>query len=128
MTTTAQIQDWLKSIRDVIDINTDGVDIDSIQGKLHRVASLIGLSAEAKSKARGVLERARLIALSKIQKDESKLGATLMSKQMDAMCAEELELYEYADRINAGLTHELDALRTVISLYKVELENSMKTV
>ncbi len=45
---------------------------------------------------------------------------------IDAECNDEEALFVYADRINAGLSHSLDALRSVISLAKSEMENSLK--
>lgn len=43
-----------------------------------------------------------------------------------AECAEESAVYDYADRLNAGITHQLDFYRTVISKYKEELRTSMQ--
>lgn len=114
----------LESIRKAIDTDVTGVDIDSLveQGKM--LASLIGLSAECKAESRRKLENARLIALKSLMND--KISTNVLLKMADAVCSDQIYEYEYADRLNAGITHQLDYYRSVISLHKVELENTNK--
>ena len=114
----------LKSIRDVLDSDVIDCDISSIQNKALQITQLSGLASESKGTTKKILEQARLFHLSVIQNE--KIPASIMSKKLDALCHDELALYEYADRINASISHTLDALRTIISLYKTELENMNK--
>lgn len=118
------LKDKLNSIRQAIDTDVSGVDIDSLvdQGKM--LASLIGLSAECKAEARKNLENARLIALKSLMND--KISTNVLLRMADAVCSDQIYEYEYADRLNAGITHQLDYYRSVISLHKVELENTNK--
>lgn len=118
------LSEKLESIRKAIDTDVTGVDIDSLveQGKM--LASLIGLSAECKAEARRKLENARLIALKSLMND--KISTNVLLKMADAVCSDQIYEYEYADRLNAGITHQLDYYRSVISLHKVELENTNK--
>lgn len=118
------LKDNLNSIRQAIDTDVSGVDIDSLvdQGKM--LASLIGLSAECKAEARKNLENARLIALKSLMND--KISTNVLLRMADAVCSDQIYEYEYADRLNAGITHQLDYYRSVISLHKVELENTNK--
>lgn len=118
------LSEKLESIRKAIDTDVTGVDIDSLveQGKM--LASLIGLSAECKAEARRKLENARLIALKSLMGD--KITPSVLLKMADAVCSDQIYEYEYADRLNAGITHQLDYYRSVISLHKVELENTNK--
>lgn len=118
------LTDKLEAIRKAIDVDVTGVDIDSLVEKGKNLSQLIGLSAECKALARKNLEDARLVAIQKLLID--RLPPSVMLKMADAMCAKEFKIYEYADRLNAGITHQLDYYRTVISLHKTELENSMK--
>lgn len=120
--TTKEIRESLQEIRKSVDIDTSGTDIDSTVELGKKLSSLIGLSAECQSEAQRHLKIANLNALTKV--DDSK--PSLAVKKMDALCADEIAMYEYACRINAGITHKLDFIRTVISLHKTELENSMK--
>lgn len=114
----------LNSIRALIDLDVTGVDIDSVVEKGKSLAQMIGLSAECKAIARKELERKRLMAIAEIQ--TRGYSPSVMLRVADAMCADELAAFEYADRLNAGITHQLDYYRSVISLHKTELENSLK--
>lgn len=114
----------LESIRQAIDTDVSGVDIDSLVEHGKHLSSLIGLSAECKAEARKNLENARLIALKSLMGD--KISTNVLLKMADSVCSDQLYNFEYADRLNAGITHQLDYYRSVISLHKVELENSMK--
>lgn len=114
----------LNAIREAIDVDIVGLDIDSVVEKGKSLSQLIGLSAECKAIARKNLESARLSAIQKLLED--RLSPSVMLKMADAMCADQYQKFEYADRLNAGITHQLDYYRTVISLYKTELENSLK--
>lgn len=118
------IVEKLDSIRKAIDVDITGCDIESVVEKGKNLSQLIGLSAECKAQTRRLLEQARLSAIQKLLID--KLQPSVLLKMADAMCSEELAKFEYADRLNAGITHQLDYYRSVISLYKSELENSMK--
>ena len=118
-----KLSDKLKSIRDLIDVNTNEVDIDSITGHAQDLAAMIGLSAECKAEAKRKVEEARLISLRSLLGDK-KVTPSVLLKMADGAIADELYLLEYADRLNAGLTHKLDLLRSVISLRKTEMENS----
>jgi hypothetical protein len=114
----------LKAIREVVDTDTSGADIDSVVECGKKLASMAGLSAQCMGAAKKRLENARLKALKSLMAD--KLQPSVMLKLVEATCGEELALYDYADRINAAISHQLDYYRTVISLYKTELENSLK--
>lgn len=114
----------LKAIRAVVDTDTSGADIDSVVECGKKLASMAGLSAQCMGAAKKRLERARLKALKELSAQG--LASSVLLKTVEATCGEELALYDYADRINAAITHQLDYYRTVISLHKTELENSLK--
>lgn len=119
-----KLAEKLESIRNCIDADVTGCDIETILEKGKELSQLIGLSAECKAEARKALERRRLIEIQFLQVE--KIPPSVMLKMADAQCADELAVFEYADRLNAGITHQLDFYRSVISLHKTELENSMK--
>lgn len=118
-----KIERDLKAIRAVVDIDTTGADIESVVECGKKLASMCGLSAQCMGAAKKRLEAARLKAIKEI---EGKYSPSIMNKTIDAMCGEELAIYDYADRLNAAITHQLDYYRSVISLHKTELENSLK--
>lgn len=116
----------LEAIRTLLDVNTSDVDIESVVNHGKELASMIGLSAECKSEARRNLENARLSSL-KILSGDKKVTPSILLKMADGACADQVAQYEYADRLNAGITHQLDFIRSVLSLHKTELETSMKS-
>lgn len=118
------LKDKLDSIRQAIDTDLSSVVIDDLVEHGKMLASLIGLSAECKAEARKNLENARLIALKSLMHD--KISTNVLLRMADAVCSDQIYEYEYADRLNAGITHQLDYYRSVISLHKVELENTNK--
>lgn len=116
------LKEKMKAIRDLLDVNTVEVDTDSVANHAQQLAAMIGLSAECKADARKELEWARLKAMNRAT--QLKISPSILSKRIEAECAEEVRDFEYADRLNAGIVHKLDTLRTIISLRKQELENS----
>lgn len=114
----------LESIRACIDADVTGCDIETILEKGKELSQLIGLSAECKAEARKLLESARLEAIKSLGK--TGYGPSLVLKMADGICSEYIGLFEYADRLNAGITHQLDFYRSVISLHKCEIENNLK--
>lgn len=113
------LRDKLIKIRDLLDVPTKELAIESLVQHGQDLSAMIGLSAECKSEARRNLENARLIAI-KMHMDK-KVTPSILSKMVDGACAEEIAQFEYADRLNAGITHSLDYIRSVLSLHKTEL-------
>lgn len=110
------------AIRTAIDLEVTAEDIDGLQGKLLRLTCLVGLSAELKARAKSDLKTGELIAFAKHKSE--KLAPTMFKIVIEGECAELYGKLELADRLNAGLVHCMDSLRTIISLRKEE----MKTV
>lgn len=124
MTTPNTIEAKLNAIRKVLDTDVTGVDIDSVVEQGKKLASLMGLSAECMAAAHKFLQNAKLKALQEL--NGKGYQPSVMIKMIDGMCGIESATYEYADRLNAAITHQLDYYRTVISLHKTEIENSLK--
>lgn len=112
------LNEKLNSIRKIVDMEIAD-DVESVMGKAQAISGIIGLSAECKAQAKKQLELARLKALSELQNKDYSPSVTL--KAIDAHCADELAAYDYSDRLNAGITHQLDLLRTTISYRKEEI-------
>ena len=124
MTTKDNIETNLASIRAVVDIDISGLDIESVVEQGKKLASLMGLSSECLAAAQKHLQNARLKSIKEME--GKNVPPSVLLKMADGHCGIELATYEYADRLNASITHQLDYYRTVISLYKSELENSLK--
>lgn len=118
------LKEKLSSIRSLIDTEVKRDNIDAVVEQGSKLSNMMGLSAECKAEARKEFENAKLAAI--IQLENKKYTPSVLLKIAEAMCADELEQYEYADRLNAGITHQLDFLRSVISLHKEELNASLR--
>lgn len=114
------LNEKLNSIRKIIDMEIVD-DIESVMGKANAISGVIGLSAECKAQAKKQLELARMKAF--IELEGRQISPSVQLKMIDAHCSDELAAYEYADRLNAGITHQLDLLRTTISYRKEEMAN-----
>ena len=123
--TPQQIEFSLKEIQIAMEHNVSPEDIDLIQEKLCNLAGYLGTSAE-------LIRYSRQLVLHKQQQVISAcstkgVSPSILKQMVEADLWYEISLHDYATRINAGLTHVIDGLRTVISLYGKELELSNKT-
>lgn len=119
-----QIEKNLASIRALVDVDLVGVHIDDVVEHGKRLTSIMGLSAECMAAAQRRLQNARFEALKKLH--DQKYPPSVLLKLADGECALEHALYDYADRLNAAITHQVDFIRTVCSKYKTELETATK--
>jgi hypothetical protein len=118
------IIDSLNMIRQTIDADIIDSDIEVQKNKMLKLTQLIGLSSECKSEAKKALLKKELEVLKELE--GAKISPSILTKRLDAECWNEAGVLMYADRINASITHSIDAIRTTISLYKTEIENSLK--
>src|SRR5690625_2941318 len=116
----------LAFIRGVLDQDIIDTDISSQQNKGYMLTQCVGLAAGSKAACKKILEQTKLIKFAEHKSE--KLSPSVMLEVIKMECADELALLEYADRINAGLSHSLDMIRTAISLYKEELKNQLNGV
>lgn len=114
----------IAAIRQAIDLDVDLSDTEGMSGKVLMLTRMIGLSAEVKARAFKDLQDARLIAYAKYKSE--KLSPNVLKIVIDGETAEAAAKLELSDRLNAGIVHAIDGLRTIISLRKSEMENSMK--
>ncbi len=113
----------LNAIRAAVDSDIIDVDIEAQKNKMIALTQLIGLSAETKASAKKILLKKEVEVLSGLDND---LAPSIKIRRINSECYEEAALLEYSDRLNSALIHNIDAIRTIISLYKTELENSLK--
>lgn len=115
----------IAAIRQAIDLDVDLSDTEGMSGKVLMLTRMIGLSAEVKARALKDLQDARLIAYAKHKAD--KLTPNVLKIVIDGETAEQSAKLELSDRLNSGIVHAIDGLRTIISLRKSEMENSLKS-
>lgn len=118
-----EYKDKIKAIRDAIEGHVDDNDLEGLIHKLNMLSCLVGTSAETKARAIKELKTAELIAYAKIKSE--KLPPTVMKIVIEGETADERARLEMADRLNAGLVHCMDGIRTIISLRKTELEKGI---
>lgn len=126
MKTLPEITTALNSIRALLDADVSNAIIEDVQAKAINLSQMMGLSAEAMASAKKLLDEKEIEIFVTKSKDMEKFSPSVQIRFLKAHCKEEAAIYEYSDRLQSGIVHSLDTLRTVISLYKTELQNSMK--
>ena len=121
--TMQELQINCKVISSEIDREVSGGDIQGVQDKLMKLSQLIALSAECVTQAKRnyLYKQSEII---KINKDTI-MPASILSKKIESDAWEESGMLTYCERLNAGIVHSIDALRSIISLYKTELTNNL---
>ncbi|HTC01031.1 MAG TPA: hypothetical protein VK705_10140 [Ferruginibacter sp.] len=120
--TEKQIESNLEIIQSSMDIKVEQGDINGAMDKLSNITVLYGLSSECVRHAKSHCLTKQGSLLPELFKKG--INATMLRLQLESNMAYELSLLIYAERINAALTHIVDAIRTQISLYKSEMGNS----
>lgn len=120
--TQNEILNNCKLIQAAIDLQVPTGDIDSVEGKMIELVSLMGLSAETMKEAQYHLLIQQGLQIDIIRKSEPGISATNLKMMLGSKLAMESTMYEYAERLNAAITHAVDGLRTSISKYKMERE------
>lgn len=111
-------------IRDELDRQIPLSDMDSVEGKMLNLCAMMGLSAECLRYAQYLLLHKQGQCIDKIRAADPTIPASILKVKLESDLAEERTLYEYAERLNAAITHCVDGLRTSISKYKEELNVS----
>lgn len=119
-----EYNDKIAAIRQAIDLDVDLSDTEGMSGKVLMLTRMIGLSAEVKARALKNFNDAKLVAYAKHKAE--KLSPNVLKVVIEGETSEEAAKLELSDRLNAGIVHAIDGLRTIISLRKSELENSLK--
>lgn len=122
MKTLSEITTALNAIRLAVDSDVVDSDILNVQNKMLKLTQLIGLSAETKASAKKLLGIKERCVFEMIDK---KLPPSVQIRMLNAECYEENAILEYSDRLNAAITHNIDGLRSVISLYKQEMQSGL---
>ena len=114
-----EIKTALNAIRSTLDVDVVDMGIESTYNKLIALTQLMGLSAECNASAKKLLGIKELEVFMTMNKN---MPPSIQSKLLKAHCNEQEAVLEYADRLNASIVHCCDSLRSVISLYKTEMQ------
>lgn len=123
-TVEQKIKKQLDEIAGVVQLQVDPQNPDEMTEKLNQLITYSGNVAYCVAKSERLYKEALLRNYHKSLED--KPSSTVHSKVVEAMTAEENELYNLADRINAALKVSIEGLRTMISLFKSEMDNATR--
>lgn len=122
----------LRSIQDVIE-NIDPetrkpVKINSnnphqIADKLVELQNILSLSVVVQASCKFFLENKKKDCFKELISEISILKVNLAKELVNSYCANELSAYELAERQNRAIVHQIDALRSVLSFLKSEVQN-----
>lgn len=97
---------------------------EAIKDRMNVLMTYIATSGELLAQAKRILRAKKSQEISKtilaIAK-ESFLSATVQNALLDSICEEENYMVDFLDRINRSATHQLDALRSLLSYEKEAL-------
>lgn len=105
--------------------------IEIAERKLNKLCSLLPNAAICKASAKALWRSKELEVLKRIilenerRERADKWSPTLINKMLQADSGEYEALFDYSDRIFAGASTTIDALRSVLSKYKTELEQGI---
>lgn len=120
-TTINDLKLWLAEIDTKMSEKIDTSVPDNVLGKLGELSPLLALSAQTVSLSEKVY--AQRIGELVLMKEYRNLSATEKKMLFASLAAEEQELFTRASRLNAGLTHSIDAYRSALSWLKSEMQN-----
>jgi energy-converting hydrogenase Eha subunit C len=112
-----------KKIQDYLDITVSGDPAEIVD----RIATLMGYmsrTGEMYAHAKKLLRARKTSEISKtilaIAKEQF-LSATVQNALLDSICEEEAFMVDWFERINRSCTHQLDALRSLLSYEKEQM-------
>lgn len=119
----SDIKHNLQHIQTKISVSLDTNNPQEIQNHLLDLSQLLSLSAVLQTSCKYFLEEKRKQAFNLCAEQLSVLGATLGKQLIDSYCSVELSAFTLAERQNKAIVHQMDALRSVLSFSKSELQN-----
>ena len=103
---------------------------EEIINRMTNIMAYIATSGEMYAQAKRILRAAKSKEISKtiiaITK-ESCLSATVQNALLESICEEESYLVDFLERVNRTATHQLDALRSLLSYEKEQLRLATST-
>lgn len=120
-----KLSDKAKSIRMVLDREVDILDIESLLGKLNDLTNISGLSAEIVPSAKLEYRNAQEVVIRDLMENPTNLPASTTNELIKARTGKEESFWEYTVLLDKRLSYSQESLRTIISLRKTELQNSI---
>lgn len=119
------LQDKAKSLRIIIDRKVDILDIEALLGKLSDLINVSGLAAEIVPSAKLEYRNKQETVILDLMENPVNLSASATNELIKARSAKEESFAEYCALLDKRLSYSIDGLRSIISLRKVEIQNSL---
>ncbi len=119
------LSDKAKSIRMVLDREVQILDIEGLMQKLSDLVNISGLSAEIVPSAKLAYRNAQEAVILDLMKNPTNLPASTTNDLVKAKTGKEESFWEYTVLLDKRLSYSQESLRTIISLRKVEIQNSL---
>lgn len=117
----AWLKESVKEIRGAIELEADNTNPAECLEKLKRLSSLTANAAMCQSTAKKLL---LLRQQELIKRLPDSLSPSLQVKWLQGELFEEESMQTYCDRLAAGLSNSIEAIRTIVSFTKSEMEQS----
>jgi hypothetical protein len=125
ITNTDEIQDALIEIQSFVEQEYNAEDINAIVSRATKLEGYMALSgkllADSKWHYSATFEEGFVEAM----RHTSKYSASTTNLYLKSLCKNFQYLVDWADRINATCTHQLEFSRTLISKIKAEMYNRL---
>ena len=114
-----------KSIRLILDREVDILDIESLMRKLADLVNISGLSAELVPSAKLDYRNAQERVIRDLMENPTNLPASTNNELVKARTGKEESFWEYTVLLDKRISYSQESLRTIISLRKTDIQNSI---
>lgn len=114
-----------EAIRLVLDREVDILDIESLLKKLNDLVNISGLSAEIVPSSKLEYRNAQEVVIRDLMDNPVNLPASTTNDLIKARCGKEESFWEYCALLDKRISYSQESLRTIISLRKTEIMNSI---
>ena len=124
------VRNTLSKLQELCDASIEYQNPNACLDLLNELSAWIGQSAHLQASAKYYLcvaEAAQYAFILENIEDYKSMSATERKRLAASRCAEYVALYEFAERLNAAITHRCEHLRTFISFAKQEIAISNST-
>lgn len=117
--TQAELESSLDTIQSFLDQPVEISEPSGILEKLQKLTNLMGLSAECYAWSEKFYnEKLGELVMAK---EYAKMGATEKKMLFASLASNEILMHSRAERLNKGLAHSCDGLRSMLSYLKTEM-------
>ena len=119
------LKDKAESIRLVIDREVSIQDVEALLRKLNDLMSISGLSAEIVPQARLAYREAQEKVIMEFMEKDTNLPVSTTNDLIKARTRKEESMLEYTQLLDKRIGYSMEALRSIISLRKTEIDKSI---